>query len=66
MPEFKHRDLTSAYRVIVHFANEADLRKFATLVSQPITEKTRAIWYPEAEIGRYADKRYEAAEPAPE
>ena len=65
MPEFRHKDLQSAYRVIVHFANLDGLRKFAELVGQTITEKTRAIWYPKAEIGRYADKQYVAAEPAP-
>lgn len=61
MPEFKHRDLTSAFRIIVHFANATDRDAFAKLVGQTITEKTRAIWYPKATIGRYADKQYTAA-----
>jgi hypothetical protein len=68
MPEFEHEDQTSAHRVIVHFASTADLAAFAQLVGQTVTEHTRSIWYPKAEIGRYADKRYaagEAPEPAP-
>jgi hypothetical protein len=68
MPEFEHEDQTSAHRVIVHFASTADLAAFARLVGQTVTEHTRSIWYPKAEIGRYADKRYaagEAPEPAP-
>jgi hypothetical protein len=32
MPEFEHEDLTSKYRAIVHFANEADMRAFEELV----------------------------------
>lgn len=63
MPEFKHRDLTSAFRVIVHFANATDRDAFAKLVGQAITEKTRAIWHPKAEIERYADKQYAAGPP---
>lgn len=58
MPEYEHEDQTSAFRVIVHFATEANREAFATLVGQKITENTRSIWFPPAEIGRYADKRY--------
>lgn len=58
MPEFKHEDKESFQKVIVHFKNQADVDKFAALVAQPITPKTRSIWYPEAEIDTYADKRY--------
>lgn len=65
MPEYEHEDLTSKYRVIVHFADVEGLRAFAAAIGQTVTESTRAIWYPPAEIGRYADKLY-AAEPEPD
>jgi len=58
MPEFEQKDLTSAYQIIVHLASLEDLRAFAELVGQNITEKTRFIWYPEMEERRFMDKRY--------
>lgn len=58
MPEFNQED-KSAYRSLkVNFANDSDVERFSKLVEQKITEKTRGIWYPAAEIGTYADKRY--------
>jgi hypothetical protein len=58
MPEFRQEDQTHWKSLKVHFRNEEDLRSFSELVGQPVTKLMRSIWYPEAEIGRYADKRY--------
>lgn len=58
MPEFVCEDLTAYTQVIVNFENRAALEAFATLVGQKLTLKTRSIWYPEAEIGHLATKRY--------
>lgn len=58
MPEFEQEDKTSYQSVHVHFKSAEDRDTFAKLVGQNLTEKTRSIWYPEAEIERYADKRY--------
>jgi len=58
MPEFNQEDKTAFKSIIVHFKNQKDVNQFSKLVEQTITEKTRSIWYPEAEIDRYADKRY--------
>ena len=63
MPEYRQRDLTPEQSIYVHFANSRDRLAFAQLVGQTITSETRAIWYPKAEIGRYADKRYKTDEP---
>lgn len=63
MPPYEHKDLQPARSLTVHFANDADIAAFAKLVGQKIGEKTRSIWYPEAEIGRFAEKIYRAAEP---
>jgi hypothetical protein len=58
MPEFVSEDQGSWSHVVVHFANEEDQQKFATLIEQPMTEKTRSLWYPRAEIVRITDKEY--------
>lgn len=58
MPEFAQDDLTAETRLIVNFKSIEDLESFARLVGQPITNKTRSIWFPMAEIDRYMDKRY--------
>jgi hypothetical protein len=58
MPEFENEDLTSDSSLVVHFAKPEDRAAFAKLVEQTITEKTRSIWYPKAEVRHYMDKRY--------
>lgn len=58
MPEFAQEDLAPVKSVIVHFASLADQAAFAKLVGQRIGHRTQSIWYPEAEIGHFADKRY--------
>lgn len=58
MPQYEHRDLESKFRVIVHFANEADRERFSSVIGQKVGPNTRSIWYPEAEIGVTRDKRY--------
>jgi hypothetical protein len=58
MPEFVQEDLSPYKSIYVHFENREDVEKFAKLVAQTITMNTRAIWYPAAEIGRFADRRY--------
>lgn len=58
MPEFRQEDLTPWKSLVVHFESPGDLAAFATAVGQPLTADTRSIWYPPAEIGRYANKRY--------
>ena len=59
MPEFNQDDKTAHRTLPVHFANGEDVVKFAKLIGQPITEKTRSLWFPEVVIERCADKRYE-------
>ena len=49
MPEFDQQD-ESAFRTIkVHFATREAVEAFAALVNQSVTEKTKFLWYPEAE-----------------
>lgn len=58
MPEFVQKDLTPFKTIYLHFENRADMEAFSELVGQKITLNTQSIWYPEAEIGRIANKRY--------
>ncbi len=58
MPEYVSEDQTSDSHVIVHFADDEDRQKFAALIEQPMTEKTRSLWYPRQEIVRITDQDY--------
>jgi len=60
MPEFVQEDKTAFRSVIVHFKTQDDVDAFAELIQQKLTEKTKIVWFPEAEIETYADKRYAA------
>ena len=50
MPEFEQEDLSAEFSVRVNFKNQDDLLNFAELIGQKLTEKTRAIWHPQAEL----------------
>jgi len=58
MPEYEHEDLTPCNSVIINFAAPEDMRAFAQLIGQTLTPKTQSVWYPKAEIGHMANKRY--------
>jgi hypothetical protein len=62
MPDFEQEDLESWGAVKVHFKDREARDSFADLIGQALTERTRSIWFPPAEIGRYADKRYATEE----
>lgn len=55
MPEFEHKDLTSFHSVHVHFSSIDDIRAFADLVGQTVTEKTKSIWYPKQKKIEYGE-----------
>jgi hypothetical protein len=63
MPEFNQNAKLAFKSIVVHLKDPDAVRQFATLLGQTITEKTRFLWFPPADIERYVDKRYEA-EPA--
>lgn len=56
MPEFNQEDQLAWKSVRVNFRNAEDMKKFIELVGQAMTEKTRSIWYPEAEWFDGSDK----------
>jgi hypothetical protein len=61
MPEFNQVDLTSFQEIKIHFKDRDARQAFSELIGQTITDNTRSLWYPKAEIGRYADKRFKTA-----
>lgn len=59
MPEFAQTDKKAFRSLVVHFPDQAAVDAFTTLTEFRLTSKTRFVWFPEIEIERYADKRYE-------
>jgi hypothetical protein len=55
MPEFEQPDHRAFKSIMVHFDNQDDLERFATLTEQKITLKTRYIWYPFKQKNCYTD-----------
>lgn len=60
MPEFDQQDKTAARQIVMNFKSDEDARAFGELIGQSVTDKTRSLWYPKAEIERLMDKRYKA------
>jgi hypothetical protein len=58
MPEFHQEDQSSWRSLIVHFRNHEDRKAFGGVVGQNVTQKTRSIWYPRAEIEHFVGKCY--------
>jgi hypothetical protein len=58
MPEFEQDDNRPFKSLMVHFGNQEEVERFAAVVGQKITLKTRYIWYPALVKNCYADKRY--------
>lgn len=50
MPEFEQQDLSPMKTIYIHFKTKSDMEEFSRLVGQEITERTRWIWFPKAEI----------------
>ena len=48
MPEFENQDCSPVKSIKVSFASEEDIQKFAELIGQTVTMKTRTVWYPKA------------------
>lgn len=58
MPEFNQEDLTSHRKIVVHFRNDEDVKKFAELIGQKITPKQPSCWFPYMPPRRYAHLLY--------
>ena len=58
MPEFNQKDLTSDRKIVIHFRNKDDVKKFAELINQKITPKQSSLWFPYMPKIKYAHVRY--------
>lgn len=61
MPEFEQNAKEAFKTIAVHFKDQDAVTAFAQLVDQQITDKTKFIWYPPAEIESYVEQQYQAA-----
>ena len=59
MPEFTQKSVEAFKRMIVHFATQEHVDRFAELVKQSITAKTKYIWFPEVVIEKSSQKKYQ-------
>lgn len=58
MPEFTMTSAAPVKQLIINFESMEDVHKFAKLVGQHITAKTRSIYFPEVLPENALDKRY--------
>lgn len=58
MPSYVSEDKTAHRDIIVHFRNDEDVREFAKLVGQTISDKTKYIWFPKDEGEDLASFKY--------
>lgn len=59
MPEYIQTKKSDCYcKLTIRFNSEEDLQKFAELIGQKITNKTKSIRFPEIERGLDANKIY--------
>ena len=58
MPDYENEDQTAWKILKVHFQSVTDLKAFARLVDQSLSEDTRFIWYPKVEELIQKDKVY--------
>lgn len=66
MPEFDQPDKTAARQIVMNFKSDEDAAAFGELLGQSVTDKTRSLWFPKAEIERLMDKRYADGEAKPD
>jgi cephalosporin hydroxylase len=58
MPEFDQEDDGPVRTLLVHFEAHEDVKKFAKIVGQSLTEKTKYIWFPRKEQEKVSDLEY--------
>lgn len=56
MPEYSNKEITPYMTIKIHFKTEKDYARFAKIVSQNLTERTKSIWYPKLAKGLYFSK----------
>lgn len=60
MPGYEHEDKRAWRSIVVHFKDESALEEFEKRFGVQLPEKARYLWFPEIEIGHFADKSYKS------
>lgn len=60
MPSFSQKDISAFQTVYVHLRSPVDREKFAELIGQKLTPKTRAVWYPREKNADMSNTRFQA------
>lgn len=60
MPKLEQEDQSAFQSVVIHFKTQQAVNKFAKLLGQQITPKTKYLWFPRVTKNKLADKRYES------
>ena len=55
MPTFDQKDKAAQRQIIISFDNDDDVRAFAKLIDQSITDKTKSLWFPYREKNKVSD-----------
>ena len=63
LPDYTHNDLEASKSIVVNFDDSAARKEFGRIIGQSITPNTKSIWFPPAEIGRFANKCYRSDSP---
>jgi ParB-like chromosome segregation protein Spo0J len=66
MPEFEHAKKDAYQTIALHLKDPDAVARFSALIGQPIGPRTKYIWFPPAEIGCYANRRYTTEPPSDE
>ena len=62
MPEFDQPGAEAFRSINIHFADQAAVDLFAKVTNLKLSDKAKYAWFPEQEIDRVADLRYESTE----
>ncbi len=57
MPEFANEDLDAFRRIVMKFDRDEDVKRFAELLGQQVSDLTKTLWYPYKPINK-TDKHY--------
>lgn len=63
MPAYAHRDLTPWQTLAVYFKNDADRYSFAKLLGNTVTDDTKSMWFPAAEVDEVVGLRWRSTRP---
>jgi hypothetical protein len=61
MPGWENPDERPFRSIVVHFLTDQDVKAFAKLIGQNITDKTKFTWFPQLAEKTFVDKKYEQA-----